>query len=107
MMMHGQNHIKSGMFNVNNQGTLNDFWNVNKIYVYVYEVHQGNMFCFLAENTQIAKHCSHDRALSAGGLVTGALIPPELLCEIDENQGINKMQQFLCIYIYIYIYIYI
>ena len=56
------------------------------------------MFCCLAENTQIAKHCSHDRALSAGGSVTGAIIPPELLHEIHENKGISKMLQFLCIY---------
>lgn len=90
-------HPKSGVFNVNHQGTVNDCWNLNKIHVYIYEVHQGNRFCCPAQNAQTAKHCSHDWALSAGGLVTGALIPPELLCEIHENQGINKMQQFLCI----------
>jgi hypothetical protein len=60
------------------------------------------MFCCISQNTQIAKHCSHDRALNAGGLVTGAIIPPELLREVRENQGINKMQQFLYIYIAIY-----
>jgi len=89
------------MFNVNHQGTLNDCYNLNKIHIHIYEVHQGNRFCCPAENTQTAKHCSHDRAISADGLVTGALIPPELFCEIHENQGINKMQHSLCICRYI------
>jgi hypothetical protein len=53
------------------------------------------MFMFMR---YIKKLCSvvlqkaHTPALSAGGLVTGAVIHPELLWEIHECQRINKMK---------------